>query len=445
MENQNSQFSTEYVDLGLTHQPQIVKVGQARSLSDGLRLFGVISLICSGVFFMLQGLAALNSFERFISFAIVTVGLGALGLIVGGQMREPKSARAFLGLAAAATPVLFSQLGAMLYGIIDSVVQVPSVFVVKAPSLIAVLIAGISVTLAMAPILYIGFAAFYRQKAQNLVFLLLLSSALLLIPTRASNLGAVLLFIQIALLYAFEQLRSMHVTTTAESEKSMAKLICLIPVAIMIGRGLFYQPTELFFSAVAAAISIACLCYTPAKRLYFFGVIAGALSWYFAAHEFLGRNSAFQSTRFLIAGYSAAIIILLVAKPETGMAKRKALRFVGQMFAFYIPIFSFCTTWSYSMAMSLMVLGAMVMTLGYSRRDLSVVRSGGFAMILGLVYCMANLWEFALNTPWITLASVGVLVILLAGYLEKNRNQMSQLKKRCQDHFAFGPVAEIKR
>ncbi len=422
--------------------PNIPKV-KARSLSDGLRVLGVISLISSGFFYLLQGLVVMSSFERFLSFTLVAVGLGILGLLVGGQMREPKSARSFLGLAAAATPVLFAQLGAMFYANQNQIANVPSVFMISAPSLSITFLALASVTLLMSPILYIGFGAFYRERAKELVLFLMACSALLLLPTRASNLEAMLIFAQLALLYSFEQIQMKMPKIAGEAERSLAKLILLIPVGIMIGRGLFYHPGNLFFSSAAAAISLTCFCYAPTGRLFFLGTIAAACAWFFAAYDFLSLNAYFDSTRFLIAAYSASIGVLLFAKPETGNAKRKLLRFFGQMFAFYIPVFCFFSSWSYDVAIASLGLGLVATAAGFSRHDLSVFRSGLFVSILGLIYCLTNIWELAWKTPWVSLAGIGVLGILIAGYIEKNRGQLTRFKNTYQEHFAFRPVEKI--
>ena len=428
--------------VSLDRHPNIPKL-KVRSLSDTLRVVGVISLLCSGLFFMLQGLVVLSSFERFISFACVAVGLGVLGLFTGAQMKEPKSARAFLGLAAAATPVLYSQIGAMIYSQFAAQTMVPDAFVVIAPSLFLTVLAGGLFTLFMAPVLYIGFGAFYRERAQQLVLFLLMCSATLLIPTRASNLSAMLIFAQLAMLYAFDNDRLKKSTVLIETEKSFAKLILLIPVAIMIGRGLFYQPTELFFSSVAAAVSLISFCFIPMGRLLFLGGVGAGLSWFFALDAFLSLNPAFEFVRIFVAGYSAAVGVLLFAQPNTGVTSRKFLRFFGQMFAFYIPVFCFFSSWSAPTAIVAILLGLIASALGYMQRDLGVFRSGALVGGFGIFYFGTHIWQLAWNVPWISLASIGIVVILLAGYIEKHRMEYAPLKKRFQDHFAFSPAEEI--
>lgn len=404
---------------------QIPNETSGQRMTKAMRTIGTVALVAAGIVFMLQGLKEFSSFERYISFAGLTGTLAFLGLIAGGRMKEAKSARTFLALAAAATPVLFSQLGAMLYSLTGAPTgSIPNALVIIAPSFAAVAVAGVVTTIVMTPILYIGFGSYFRHRASELVVLLLAGSLCLMIPTRDPNFSAVLIAIQ-ALVFLVYSLRipEREKPTTPWIPMSLA----LIPLTIVIGRGLFHTPNDFYGSMSFLAVSIFLLrilplmivSRAPAPAHRVFGTIAAALSWYFFANSIFAAFPMANDLKILVTFYPPTIGALFLfpkSKPyQNGIAPIFAIA------AGILPIMSISYGWGPLSALIHIIMGALILGIGYVYRDARVFASGSILSAAGVLYYATFGAKFLYSAPWISLSVLGMLLILGAAWLEKNR------------------------
>jgi len=389
---------------------------------------------------MLQGLGAISSFDRFLSFATLTAALAMLGVFVGRKMGADKSARTFLGLAAAATPVLFSQLGAMILSITtNAAAPVPQMFVITAPTLSAAGIAALITSLVMTPVLYIGFAAMFRAHAKHLVLLMLACSAMLLIPTRAPNAAALMIAAQTTMIAAY-MLRT-RARAPGEIESMVAGTLPLLPIIILMTRQFFYGGSNLFAASVSAFVAFAFLVAHPftspqssrpdhGRTL---GILSLMCTWFFLASEvthYLQVQSEFQ---FMITVYPAVIAALLFIRQSAPIA-----RTLLTILATIVPLLTICWAWSFSASLASIYIGLVVSMLGYVRRDISVMGSGVLATASGLTFFGIQSLKLFQQAPWISLALLGTAAILLAAWLERNRHQLAKWKERVDAHFTSG-------
>lgn len=412
-------------------------------LTQSLRTVGAISVVISGVVFMLQGLAEFTAYNRFLSFAAVTAVLALLGLFTGLKLREGQSARTFLGLAAAATPVLFSQLGAMLFSLVKGGEaqghSLPSFLVVTAPSIGAVLGAGLATAALLGPVLYVGFASFYRTRAQRLLRHLLFGCALLLIPTRDPNWIAIVILAQAVLMFVLRE--RMRTTESSETESMIAFSLPAIPTAILVGRELFYDPHMIFGSSAflwlaSFAIVVAPLAKKPEVtdkiRRVAFG-LAGA-AWFCFATALMEWFTAISGADLMLSIYPSAMAVLLLDN-----SKRKSKPSVLKAMAFGLAIISPAATfihgWGLATAASLLLLGLSVAALGFVRRNSPVFYNGIVTAGGGLLYFLDLGMRTFSNEPWLFLAIAGVAVILMASGLESQRANFGRWKIFWNEHF----------
>ncbi len=408
-------------------------------LSKSLRWLGAASLVMSAVVFMLQGINALSSFERFLSFGVVSAGLGILGLFAGTKVKETKSARTFLGLAAAATPVLFSQVGAMIHSLLNpgTASSIPSAFLVTAPSAGAAAISTALALIIMTPILYIGFSVFFRDRAQDLVLLMIIGSALLLAPWRTPLSTTVLVLFETFVLstYAARRMRARHATNDFDS--LVAGLLPTIPVMIMIGRSLFYGFSGEMFGSIALFFASLLLVMIPAlwvsaRQHAGFetpGILLAVCAWLGFTHEIHNLAEA----GFMFTLFPAAVLILLT---PSSFRKRNVALAPFATIALYFSLFATVVShWSPSVALTLVIMGSAAAVLGFTQRQSLAFTSGLVTSSFGAAYFVLQSARLFVSMPWVSLAGLGVIVILLAAWLEKNQSKLAGLKSRFDAHF----------
>ncbi|MGZ5278782.1 MAG: hypothetical protein ACXWC9_02495 [Pseudobdellovibrionaceae bacterium] len=412
-------------------------------LTTALRWIGSISVISSAVVFMLQGLNAISSFERFLSFGFLTATLATLGLIAGGKLKESKSARTFLGLAASATPVLFSQLGAMVYAAFEGVVSssIPKALVITAPSLVAIGAAIVATVAVLTPILYIGFGAFFRARARQLVLLMFACSSVLLLPTRHADWTALLVFVQTIALVLYSVRSRKH--PAGGTESMVAGLLPILPVIILIFRQSFYSTS--FFYASSGFMLLAAFLYEilPSleptsrnnSRSRFLGTLAFGGSWITLSSGILQLLGWPEGFGMMITVYPAIIAVILSSVGRT-VSQKNGFHYLAEFASFAVPTLAALQFWGLSAALIHLLVGFSVAAVGFSYREKLVFGNGIFTSCLGLAYYVVNSISLLYVMPWVSLAIVGTLIILAATWLETNRPMLGLWRVRFHQHFS---------
>lgn len=234
-------------------------------LSSVLRVFGAgIMLIAIGIF-LFQHWDAGSDLMRYSLLLGQTVILSLLGFATSRFMQEPKSARVFLALGLVSSAASFTILGALLYSTVqwDAVsVAYPGFAYWRLDSTSQALgwIAGSAVLLI--PMTYIGYLTLARPAAKQLSILFVVNCMVVMLPVRDPAVAAVLAAATgIMSFWVLARLRH-HVTALRTGEGRVAKLITLLPVAIVAGRcGYIYAASTI------SVASLGLLAYITARQM----------------------------------------------------------------------------------------------------------------------------------------------------------------------------------
>lgn len=96
-----------------------------------------------------------------------------------------------------------------------------------------------------------------------------------------------------------------------------------------------------------------------------------------------------------------------------------------------VTLVALAQSWSITVAMVSLCVGAIVGASGFSRRDVAAFTAGGITGALGLVFFASMAVRVVCGSPWISLAVVGVLFILSAAWLEKNKSKLELWRRAC--------------
>jgi hypothetical protein len=153
-----------------------------------LRFVGSCLLLAGAITYMLEGWYAVDHIGRYLKFLGVTGLLSIAGVFTAVKLGENKGARTFLVLAAAAIPVNFCQLGALLYSQMPNN-SVPSdltqYLLWTAPSLSTALTVTGASLLILTGIGWLSFTVLGRQGRTLLFPAVIGLNSLLLVPTRS--------------------------------------------------------------------------------------------------------------------------------------------------------------------------------------------------------------------------------------------------------------------
>lgn len=396
-------------------------------LTGMLRWVGGIVLVIAAIAFMVQGVYSLTPMTRHWLMLTICALLGVLGVACGTLLDDEKGARAFLGLSAASFPVLASQLGAMffsLFGHPPPGMPQPLLFSAMASSKV---MAAACLTLAVIlPVSYLAFRILARSRAALLTGVFTMANLTLLIPVRQGLWLGVLISAVAGLLCLFDS-RFFGKDFRLESFEGRAARIMLVgPLAVLLGRSLFYPVGSGFYGLMLALAGAYLAFYwgrsagsTIAKGLcQMIGFSGLAGGWLISLFSYPGVFSMDQGT-----------MIYLMLLPIAAVLVMQSLICDGPLSAYYqhagavIALLAVAVAhWlSASPAVSLIgavSAGALVLT-GTLAGERSIC-------LLGLLMAFISLGNFGLQMfrlhgsfAWAALALIGIAVMFSASLIEK--------------------------
>lgn len=405
--------------------------GLTAKITRYLRWVGSVLIIASAVSFMLQGHEDLLPSYRY------WVGLGLTLLLCGGGLicaylfRETKGARIFFGLGAAFLPVQVSQVSAMIYANWHGqAAQQPAYrwlqFMDVNPAIIA-LDFIISAVLLVA-VGYASFAVLARKHLKTLLLTFVAANALLLLPVR----DATALPFLVAGLFIFlrrTEKRLHHDSSMRLPEGMAARALISLPLWIIIGRSLLHPASYLFAIVLSVIVAVYCIVdikrYTRSAWLIYIAQWLGTLSaiaiWLIIVEQFALLSSDQLSALLPIA------VILFALSGQVDYHPR-LYRFLSAMLALLLAYGAMLD--QQALAPVFAIAAGMLLTVaGMSHREKAPFFSGNLCVAGGFLFY----WDYAVSlytsVPWISSIALGLLVILLASYLE-NRNQQILAKSR---------------
>lgn len=400
-------------------------------LTRVLRWSGGIALAGAAVAFMCQGVYSIAPMTRHWIMLATCALLGLLGVVTGTVLKEEKGARAFLGFAAAAFPVLASQLGAMffsLFGQPPAGMPQPLVFSLFTFSKV-MSITGLTLA-TVVPVSYLAFRILARSQAGLLTGVFTMANLIVLLPVRHGMwVGAIIAAVACGI-YWVDRSRLGGDFRLDNFEGRVARLMLIAPLGVMMGRTLFYAVGPAFYGLmmalagaylafhwgrVARQAGVQQLC-----RLA--GLVALGAGWLTCLLPALDRVPVGAGgTVYLILLPIAAILGIqsLIAGDHTSAGYRSAAA-VAALLAV--------------VAAHWMDASSMVSLAGLAVA-LAVVAAGTLAgekpvFVLGCLCAAVSLGNFALQAvqlhsshAWVALALLGIGVIFSATLIEKSRTR----------------------
>lgn len=402
-----------------------------RRITRYLRWIGTILIVLSAISFMLQGHADILPAYRYWIGLGFTLLLCSGGFICAYLFKETKGARIFFGLGAAFLPVQVSQVSAMIYAYWHGQAALQPTynwlqFIDVSPTVIGVdflITAGLLLT-----VNYAGFAMLARNHLRTLLWTSVTANALLLLPVRDGTLIAFIIAGLFILLRHSEHRLHRH-SSMRLTEGLAARALMSLPLWIIIGRSLLH-PTSYLLAMVLSAIAVAyCIFdikrYTQAGFIVYscqwIGTLAAINIWLIVLEQF----QVFSDQNF---GVFLPIAIILFALSGQVEFHARLYRLIASLLILGFTFGAMLNQQTLAPVLTI-AAGIFLSVAGMHYREKAPFLSGNICVTGGFLFY----WEHAVNiyakAPWISTIILGLLVILLASYLE-SRDKMIMAKTR---------------
>ncbi len=401
-----------------------------RHLARLLRGVGAAVLLAAASTFLVQQWADAGDVSRYLGLLGLTGLLAAAGLLVGVGIRESRSARTFLALAAATVPAHFAIVGGLLYSqwaTPGSGLPTASYAVWQAPSPAAALgVAGLACAI-LAPIVQLAFTALARSRALPATAVLFATGALMWIPVRDPHWSALLVAVMCAGLAAFELRALRRAPGLRTVEGGLLRLVLAAPPALVALRGLLHYEFSWFLAAVLCAVgalgagAVAAERRVPLawRRLAEGGALAAGVGTFLSLA--FGLDAAFrfpESAMLLALGLpcAAGLGAMAALVPERRRAYGApalwvALGTVGLDLALFAGSAS---------TLVALVVGIVALADGFVGERRAELVAGGAVAVLSLGIQVSRAAAHYSWGAWGALALLGVLVIVVAALLERH-------------------------
>lgn len=405
------------------------------TLPQILRWLGAIVLLASAVSFSLQSWIGMSSLMRYYTFLGFTLALCAAGIFCGVRMKEDKGARTFLAIAAAFLPAHFMQLGAMLYAaLVGTPPFLPSFFVLTVPGLPAIATALAIAVPILTAVAFFGFSAMSRAEAKRLTALFLVGNGLLLLPTRNADVIALLVAGLFGLIVNEEFRRFAKNSAMRTWDGIAARVITYSPISVLVIRSFILYPTSALLVSVIFALGAA-IAYLIAREtpkesalgdtMEIMTIPLVALSWC----NFLEGTVFNPMLTTLLLPFKSEIILPITALPIAAfiaaMSVRSRLGGVGyRRLASWLAIGSVILQLAavpglFSAFLCILVsIGTIAGS--FEAEEKGLFYSGSAGLAAGLVYHLHYAADLYALSPWLTLAVLGTMTLLVSSYLERN-------------------------
>jgi len=387
-------------------------------LTRVLRWSGGVVLAAAAVAFMCQGVYALTPMTRHWIMLAICGLLGLLGVVTGTVLKEEKGARAFLGFAAAAFPVLASQLGAMFFSLFGRPplgMPQPLVFSFLTSAKVAS-VAGLTLAIVV-PVSYLAFSVLARSQAGLLTGVFTAANLIILLPLRGGMWAAAIITAAAGGIYWLDSARLRKDFRLDNFEGRVARLMLAAPLGVMVGRAFFY-PVGATFYGIMLALGSAYVAFhwsRAAKKAgvrqlcRFAGLMGLVASWLICLLPVLNSMAlGLGETVYLILLPISAILWIqsLMVDGSAGAGYRNAAAIVALLSVLAIVgiVVALATVAAGTLAgeKPVFVLGCLAATVSLGNFGLQAIK-------------------FHVNYAWVALALIGIGVIFSASLIEKGR------------------------
>lgn len=442
--------SLDEVDRALCEADQQTQSEPSRSpdkklstLSAILRYVALVVLTTAAGSFLFQGWAGWNSAERILAFVAFNATLALTGVICGFRFKDDKGARVSLGIATAIIPVAFSQTGGLIYSLFASAPHgIPELLRFTAPSQMAVGLTAVAVLAILTPIAFAGFSVLARAEAPVLTLTYVFGNSVLLIPTRDSTWIGLLAMGLMAMVLAVDMTRFHSRAEIRTIEGTLARAMMFTPFGVLIGRNLaLYSVSTILVSCVFAIATCFLFIVVPyvcenkefAKLSQSLSTLTMGLSWIcfarglcFEYGSLLALSRDFEIPVNMLP-ISLFLTIMSLYTVGNGARYRRTAAYV----AVGATMFELLTVPGMVSAFFCILTSIVCLVAGATLEERGLFKAGVVGLALGTLYHLryAILIYHGLG-PWISLAVLGIVVLLLSSYIERNQTRVIQMTMR---------------
>jgi hypothetical protein len=396
-----------------------------------LRWSGGGVLTVAAVAFMCQGVYSLAPMTRHWIMLSICGLLGLLGMVTGTVLKEEKGARAFLGFAAAAFPVLASQLGAMLFSLFGrSPLGMPQLLVFSLLTSSKVMaVAGLTLAIVV-PVSYLAFRILARSQAILLTGAFTLANLCILLPVREGMWVGTIITAVACGIYWVDCAWLRRDFRLESFEGRVSRIILTVPVMVMIGRSFFYALGSTFYGLILGLVG-AYLAFhwgrvaqrAGLKKIcQLTGMVCLAAGWLTFLLPFLDSVTL---------GEGMAVYLILL--PMTVMLWALSLVADDPTVATYRSVAAIVVL--LSVVLAHWIQAAPIVSIVGVVVSLAMVTAGTLVgekpvFVFGLLTAAVGLSNFCLqvvkvhsNYAWVVLALIGIGVMFSASLIEKGRTR----------------------
>ncbi|MBN1671129.1 MAG: hypothetical protein JXR37_08865 [Kiritimatiellae bacterium] len=399
-----------------------------------MRWLGGITLLVSAFSFLVSGYVGAPALVGYFGFLGFTLLLSMAGAFCVVRWQDDKGARTFLAVATAFLPAHFARLGGFVFAWFHGEAEFAAhLALLQLPCIpgwpLAATLAGAGALLAA--VAFAGFSAMARGQAARLTLCYLLANAALLLPARdPGSVVALCLVLLAGILLAdcrwFARPAALK-TWDGHAVRSMLH----VPLGVLVIRNLMLhgpsQAIHSFLLAVLAGILFFGLPrftrVTALKRAWQNLALAPALlAWMLCAQLLFAESWPAFREQVLVAGvYPFAILVVGLSFFVAGSGR--AHRTIGAAIAVGALIGQLLTDGG-AVTSLLAIATAIVVVLGaFVMEEKGLFWVGITGLAVGLGYHLHYAVQLCQTNLWLALALIGMVVVGLSSYVERNGRQ----------------------
>ncbi len=397
-----------------------------------LRWTGSILIVLSAVNFMLQGTDGIPPAYRYWIAMGFTLLLCSGGMMCAYLFKETKGARIFFGLGTAFLSVQVTQVAGMIYAYWHGTNALQPQyqwlqFIDVSPIIIMV---DLALTVGLLVLVsYASFSILARNHLKTLIMASVVGNALLLLPIRDAN------WVPLLIVGLFIYIR--HIEQNLHQDSSMrltegiaARAIILLPFLIILGRSLLH-PVSYFLAIVVGVIAVVYFIYDIKRYtqkpivLYisqWLGSVAAIATWFIIVEQFS------IATGNPLISVAPVCLILFILSGQVSYHSR-SYRNIASVLTVFLSYSAMLDQQTMAPLLAI-AAGVLLSIAGLNYKEKIPFFAGAIAIIGGLLFYFDYALQLYSTAPWICSIVVGLLVILLASYLENKEKKILQQSRQ---------------
>lgn len=400
-------------------------------LSHILRLVGVAVIVIASITFLVQGFNDVDLEIRHWMFYGITISMSFIGLFFGKKYNETKGARAFLGLSLGVIPVLFTQLGAILYDL-GSIHSFTFSSIVSSSTGHILLCIIVTIVTAL-PISLFSFSILSRQISRMLTMSFFISSSMLLIPIRDNSYTVYLILALATVVISLDMKYCLKERMHHNVEGYLARLMPLIPLGILIGRSLYYETTVEFYGILMSGIGaflFVMLRFNDiinpwGKILTVAGMINISVGGYILLIQGIEDLSIDSLIHLYVLPLPLVVSLLLYSFGKKDTLYR-FMRTIALVVLFFDCLYAMMFQISSLTALVTLIFGITLITAGILLKERVPFVLGTVSLFSGMFYFGTEAFSLYSGDTWVTLSIVGVIILIVASFFEMKGKKIQQ-------------------